>query len=316
MHSRRPLLLPACSPLPVTRSLLWSQLYVLLFFPLLCFSAPSAAVRERIARAYTHRLYLINRQPAGPGTAPSCRFQVLGATGNVYEVVISNVPSCSCPDAAKGNTCKHILFVMLRVLKCRQDDPRVWQKALLNSEVQDLLQAAPEHSHASVLASRSVQQQFERLSGLETGVGGASAAAEALSSSVQRALEGDCPICFEALSTSNGDATEPVTFCKTCGNNYHRSCFDKWRGAKRHEMVTCAMCRAPWEDEGPGTSAMRISRGYLNLASYSPAHSNTTATSLEQLYPDSHMWIGRQAQSSTGRRGSRSDRRLNYMSDS
>ena len=47
--------------------------------------------------------------------------------------------SCTCPDAAKGNTCKHWLFVVLRVLKLRRDDPRVWQKALLSTELADLL---------------------------------------------------------------------------------------------------------------------------------------------------------------------------------
>jgi hypothetical protein len=53
----------------------------------------------------------------------------------VYDVTISRHPHCSCPDHAKGNLCKHILFVMLRVLKLSTTNPLVWQKALLTKEV-------------------------------------------------------------------------------------------------------------------------------------------------------------------------------------
>lgn len=55
--------------------------------------------------------------------------------GAVYTVKISRHPHCSCPDHEKGNLCKHILFVMLRVLKLATTNPLVWQKALLTKEV-------------------------------------------------------------------------------------------------------------------------------------------------------------------------------------
>ena len=53
----------------------------------------------------------------------------------VYKVTVAKHPCCTCPDFAKGNICKHYLFVMLRVLRLRRNDPLVWQKALLKSEV-------------------------------------------------------------------------------------------------------------------------------------------------------------------------------------
>jgi hypothetical protein len=53
----------------------------------------------------------------------------------VYTVKISRYLHCDCPDHAKGNLCKHILFVMLRVLKLSHDNPLVWQRALLTKEV-------------------------------------------------------------------------------------------------------------------------------------------------------------------------------------
>lgn len=86
----------------------------------------------------SHRLFLIDREvleAAGSEGGGREKFVVLRATGNVYEVEIGKHPKCSCPDAAKGNICKHRFFVMLCVLKLDQNDPSVWQQALLSSEV-------------------------------------------------------------------------------------------------------------------------------------------------------------------------------------
>ena len=58
-------------------------------------------------------------------------FSVLGSTGNVsdpttsfisrhltstqvYTVTIDRTPRCNCPDALKGNHCKHILFILIK----------------------------------------------------------------------------------------------------------------------------------------------------------------------------------------------------------
>lgn len=57
----------------------------------------------------------------------------------VYDVTISRHPHCTCPDHAKGNLCKHILFVLLRVLKLSTSNPLVWQKALLTKEVRKVV---------------------------------------------------------------------------------------------------------------------------------------------------------------------------------
>lgn len=53
----------------------------------------------------------------------------------MYTVRIGRQPSCSCPDARNRNLCKHHLYIMLRVLRLAQDDPCVWQRALLTAEV-------------------------------------------------------------------------------------------------------------------------------------------------------------------------------------
>eukprot|EP00775_Hariotina_reticulata_P009934 gene9934-10089_t len=105
------------------------------------FSAqPSQAVYTRIQRALpgsAHRMFLISTKELAASGAEGGRsqeFTVLGATGNVYTVVVGRHPHCTCPDHARGNLCKHILFVMLRVLKLNINNPLVWQKALLTKE--------------------------------------------------------------------------------------------------------------------------------------------------------------------------------------
>jgi hypothetical protein len=56
----------------------------------------------------------------------------------VYNVTIGRHPACTCPDCGKGNICKHVLFVLLRVLHLPTNQPLVWQKALLPGEVDEV----------------------------------------------------------------------------------------------------------------------------------------------------------------------------------
>lgn len=114
--------------------------------------------------------------------------------------------------------------------------------------------------------------------------------------SIQRDLDGDCPICYEAMAGGDGKPREPVVFCKTCGNNVHRDCFEKWSRSKRSTggKVTCIYCRADWLDikkNRPNSQNVETDRdGYVNLASYSEGHAHQD-TSLESLYPNSWEWI-------------------------
>lgn len=242
---------------------------------------PNSAVQERIARAFAHRLYLIDKKFLG--APPSeCDFFILGATGNVYTVKLSLRPSCTCPDHVKGNTCKHFLFVMLRVLKLPREDPRVWQKALLPSELHDLLENLSVSN--AVLASSLVRERFQQITG-ET----STPAMEPLEP-LQREIDGDCPICYEPMANKDGKPSESIVFCKTCGNNVHADCFKRWSQSKKHGSVTCIYCRAVWGSDAKGAGGSSQGGGeYINLASYSDAH-RPDETTIEALYPSSHQW--------------------------
>jgi uncharacterized Zn finger protein len=64
--------------------------------------------------------------------------RLIGSMVAVYQVRVGRHPHCTCPDAAKGNLCKHYLYVMIRVLRLDQNDPIVWQRALLTSEAEEV----------------------------------------------------------------------------------------------------------------------------------------------------------------------------------
>lgn len=99
--------------------------------------------------------------------------------------------------------------------------------------------AAPFCSLAGVVASDVVRRRYHEVVGTSEG---AKEHAEELLGSVQRPLEGDCPICFEELSPE-GRPGEPVVFCHTCGNNIHRDCFARWSQSKPKGQV-CARRRS------------------------------------------------------------------------
>lgn len=251
-------------------------------------SAPTVKISERIARAKpgsAHRMFLIDRKvvaPVGSEGGAAEEFVVLGATANVYTVVISRHPKCTCPDFAKGNLCKHILFVMLRVLRISDDNPLVWQRALLTKEADEVLSGQHSTRQAdNVLADLKVVDGYRRMS-----VGEPSGS----QLDGRRPVEGECPICFETMK----EEQEELSWCAACGNNMHLQCVSQWASQKRQQgrLVTCVLCRRDWVDGSkPATEQGGAGgSGYVNLKQYSQVHQQAN-TSYEDLYGDRAVWL-------------------------
>jgi hypothetical protein len=68
---------------------------------------------ERLERVRTQRMFLTDRDRhmSADGKHEEEIFQIAGTTGNVYTVKVTREPKCTCPDNAKGNQCKHIIYV-------------------------------------------------------------------------------------------------------------------------------------------------------------------------------------------------------------
>ncbi|KAI5845434.1 hypothetical protein BZA05DRAFT_342557 [Tricharina praecox] len=200
---------------------------------------PPAYTVERLSRAMTQQMYILHRSGV---TALRETFTVAGSTGNVYTVVIGAVPSCDCPDAV--GTCKHVLYVMMRVLGARQQ--LSYQVALLESELREIFEGAP---RAAAVVTRLPGQRREERPNV-----------------ARKPLDGECPICF---CDFEDEEEEGVVWCKTqCGTNVHSECWQKWKNSGPGP-AKCVMCRQVWEEDGGVRGiegAEENEMAYLNVA--------------------------------------------------
>ncbi|KAH0613138.1 uncharacterized protein H6S33_009518 [Morchella sextelata] len=200
-------------------------------------SQPTHQLRDRIHRCLTQRMVVLDRHRNMEVSPPEEIFQIAGSTGNVYQVHIKRKSTCSCPDGIQNGLCKHILYVMMKVLKAR--DELVYQPALLSTELEQIFLKAPA-APASDLSNSGPSNR--------------------------KPLEDDdCPICY-----SEFDNEESTVYCKSqCGTNIHEACFRQWAATKGPGLVTCVMCRQPWQSENVKSALVNGKigeEGYVNVA--------------------------------------------------
>jgi hypothetical protein len=223
-------------------------------------SSPAQGVLQRIARALQQRLFLISQENDSTEDNIHRKFVVLGSTGNVYNVEIGRRPSCTCPDHAKSHLCKHILFVLLKVLRVPARSPLVYQKALLQVELKEIFERADVIAQCSVQAKNEVVRAYnEKMGTSSSSVNSVDVAAAEASRPLP---EGECAICFDMMS-----GRDTVEMCCTCKNFLHRECLQKWLS----QSATCCYCRSPWPKAAAGgrasgsTAAERAAEGFMNL---------------------------------------------------
>lgn len=165
---------------------------------------------RRIERALTQRIYLT-------GFDEHLSFKVLSSQGSlIYEVLFKNDITCNCPDNTRGNLCKHIIFVWMRVLRFDICEIKNFPRNI--DKIREKLNLIPQsvYNHPVPEIKKKIVDQ--------------------------KPVDGYCPICFEEYSESN----EKIIFCKwTCGNNVHSSCYEEW--AKYQRGRICIFCRGEFE---------------------------------------------------------------------
>lgn len=200
---------------------------------------PTQALTDRILRALGHRLFLLHRSDPN--------FYILGATGNVYIVNVSTTPACTCPDRA--TPCKHILFVLIKVLGVPLDDPCLRKRTLRPNQLTRLL-ANPSSIYS--LAGPSLRERFHQAFFLQRELGGA---AHTPRPTIEEGAV--CPICLEEM----GKTGERLVACGTCRNSLHEQCLMTWKRTQRRRSFSCVICRSRWKDRANQEK-------YLNLAAY------------------------------------------------
>ncbi|KAK3951429.1 hypothetical protein QBC32DRAFT_162952 [Pseudoneurospora amorphoporcata] len=204
-------------------------------------------------RATTQRFFVLSRERL-PVWDTFQGFEELvviaGSTGNVYAVTIARQPKCTCPMGLNNEQCKHIVYVLARVLRAKYE--YVYQLALLSCELEEIFDNAP-----------PIVEDGE------------SAAAAGEGGKKRKPIEGDCPICFCELEA---DKPAEIVWCRAaCGQNIHEECLEMWASTKRKQNgggaqaeVTCPYCRSVWEGDDDMVKKIKkgkvTSEGYYNVA--------------------------------------------------
>jgi hypothetical protein len=188
-------------------------------------------------------MFVLDRQrDASDPENPSETISLAGTTGNIYTITIDRVPSCDCPHARKGNQCKHIVYVLSRVLRAPAE--LEYQLAFISSELKDIFARAPP------LPSETAENDGK--------------------DGNRKPVEGECPICCNDFEP---ESSETIVYCKAaCGNNIHKDCFGQWAATKTGQAVTCPFCRTPWQGDEDQLKQVAKNRrknadGYVNVAS-------------------------------------------------
>ncbi|RAH61855.1 RING finger domain protein [Aspergillus piperis CBS 112811] len=236
---------------------------------------PPSTYLDRAARALSQRMFVVGHSVTEVDDAPEISFDIVGTTGNIYKTTIGKVPSCSCPDALKGNQCKHICYGTSSPL--RRQLPRTLVSLLGHSAMSELLIIlACEVLVKALRAPQHLQYQLAFLSSeLREMYNGSpisreQASAEENKDGNRKPVEGDCPICFMEFEPDK----EEIVWCRAaCGNNIHKTCFQKWAATQQAQGVRCVYCRSPWQAD---TGNMKLdelvkgasvdSDGYVNVA--------------------------------------------------
>lgn len=193
----------------------------------------SQPISDRIVRALRHPLRLLHRSGS--------TFFIFGATGNVYTVILSSTPTCTCPD--RTTPCKHILFVMIRVLGVSQNDACVRRKNLRPCHLQRLLDMP---TLQEAVAGFTLRQRFHQMF-FEGG---------SKKENIEMEDGTTCPVCLEEM-----EKEERLVACGTCKNVIHEECLVRWKRSRGRRSASCVICRAGWRDRNEQDK-------YVNLSAY------------------------------------------------
>lgn len=182
---------------------------------------------QRKQRGVTQKLFLIETLQIKDET--SREYIIMGSTGNVYNVNITHNPTCTCPDyITRGNRCKHIFFVLVRIMKVIDPD----KKRYTDGDLKEMFSNISEITNV-LCVGKQIKDKYSCSKG----------------SNIVTVKDDDiCPICLEDIQ--NGEQFE---YCKAqCGKCVHELCFSMWC---IKNPANCLVCRTPW-----GTQK------YLNLS--------------------------------------------------
>lgn len=169
-------------------------------------------------RAYKDKLLLIDII----SNTDKIQAEIVGTTGNIYDIEIKDNITCNCPDYKTRNRyCKHIYFVIERILKLQSDAPINYNdvKQIIDNKL---------NLDDKITASNTIKSVYFSIKNKPNKI------------ITQRNEQDDlCPICLDLLN--DGDELD---YCKySCGKSVHKNCFTIW-STKKSDI--CVYCRTKW----------------------------------------------------------------------
>lgn len=184
----------------------------------------------RIERCYTDNIYLIESLPPEDAYPHQRIYVIMGHSGHIYNVTISNVPNCTCPDFVhKNHRCKHIYFVLMRIMNITNYK----EKYFSDDQLIEMFMNVPPVAKNLIYVGEKINNEEKE---------------------VEQKFDKDdiCPICLDPLE--NG---KDLDFCRySCGKTIHKKCFSMWEKTKGS---ICVFCRAEWHSKLPIKNHKKVS---------------------------------------------------------
>jgi len=215
-------------------------------------SRDDTAIRELLRNALNERMYLVS-QKRDETAELERRYTVMEVNSQdartaLLEVVIGYVPSCTCPHRSGGiGQCKHILFVLHKVLKVPLESKFLTQTCFLSRELQQIFEDAPE--------DRSLQNLWEEDLPIERQRRFLTAAADFAPGlndwqtqfpSVKKEPQSECSMCREHFGPD-----EVTASCTAkCGGAMHPSCMQLWT-KNLGASTSCPVCGSMLKGHDP-----------------------------------------------------------------
>ncbi|AYV79941.1 MAG: RING domain protein [Gaeavirus sp.] len=178
---------------------------------------------SRRQRAYQN-IYLLGMYR--PTSDLERKFIVTDTSGNTYDVNINEIPECSCPvNAYNGYKCKHICFILLRIMKVTGGMKQKYSEDDLIS----MFLHIPKYINLDIVV-RADNETVETVEKVEK--------IKKIKKMVQR-LDDMCPICLDDLGN-----VKLLDYCKYgCGKSIHKVCLGIYH---RSYGKDCVFCRQAW----------------------------------------------------------------------
>jgi hypothetical protein len=183
----------------------------------------------RLVNLYDEKIYLLLMKPVT--NILEREFSVVGKTKNIYNVKINKNPSCTCYDCTtNGNICKHIYFIMSKVIKTEKEIKLEYSR----EDIMTIFDDIPKYINDDLVFNIESKESFEnnRIK---------------IKKNVNRKNDESCPICLDEFKFSNkSKKNNDIDYCKYgCGHSVHKKCFDKWK--QNNLKNTCIICRCDWD---------------------------------------------------------------------